>query len=130
MRSLVTLLAVSVLGGCGGSEPFPRVDFPEQPGNYVQFYTQSGHPVVEFVQVDQRGEARSVQTGSWQGKVPIAQRMTNQTAHLHECGIVTFREDASDKVTVSYSRYGLTGECPFKPFPVQWTRIGRVPGSG
>ncbi|ARG90352.1 hypothetical protein AAIH49_21685 [Pseudomonas aeruginosa] len=129
MRSLLTILAVAVLAGCGGSEPFPRVDFPMQPGNYLQFYTQSGHPVVEFVQVDQRREAHSVQSGSWHGKVPIAQRMTNQTALLQECGLVTFREDDSEKVPVSYSRYNATEECPFKPFPALWTRVGRVPAN-
>ena len=55
--------------------------------------------------------------------------MTNQAALLQECGLVTFREDDSEKVPVSYSRYSATGECPFRPFPVLWTRVGRAHAS-
>lgn len=127
MRSLFTLFAVAALAGCGGSEPLPRVEFPTQPGNYLQFYTQHGHPMVEFVQVDQRGEVHSVQSGSWLGKVPITRSMMNQTANIQECGVVTFKETAADQVTVSFSRSIMAGDCPFKPFPVQWIRVGRVP---
>lgn len=129
MRTVFTLLALSVLAGCGGSEPFPRTDFPQQPGNYLQFFTESGHPMVEFVQVDASGESRAASSGVWNGQVPIARRITNQSVMLAECGVVTFREDTSDKVSVSYSRVSSTVQCPFNPFPAVWTRVGRAPAS-
>ena len=69
IRATCCISSWRLLAGCGGSQPFPRVDFPKQPGNYLQFYTQFGHPVVEFVQVGQRGEAHSVQSDIWHGKV-------------------------------------------------------------
>lgn len=124
--SLILLVAAS-LAGCGADNPFPRVEFPATPGNYVQFYSGSAGTVAELAQVMASGEVVAIATSTWHGKVSLESPVVNQTALFSECGLFTFRESHGRLVSSSFQRTASTSKCPFNPVPVQWTRVGPNP---
>ena len=120
--SLIILASVT-LSGCGSDNPYPRVDFPSTPGNYVQFYYGSGGTVAELAQVSPSGQVVTIATANWHGRVSLESLVVNQTALFSECGLVSFRETADGTVFGTYERVTLAADCPFKPIPRQWKRI-------
>ena len=129
MRLFLSLiiLASASLSGCGSDNPFPRVDFPSTPGNYVQFYYGSGGTVAELAQVSPSGQVVTIATANWHGRVSLESLVVNQTALFSECGLFTFRESHGRLVSSSFQRTASTSKCPFNPVPVQWTRVGPNP---
>lgn len=125
MRLFLSLiiLASASLSGCGSDNPFPRVDFPSTPGNYVQFYYGVGGTIAELAQVSPTGQTVTIATSNWHGGVSLESPVVNQTALFSECGLFTFRETPDGLVSSSYQRVALKSDCPFNPVPIQWKRI-------
>lgn len=125
MRLFLSLiiLASASLSGCGSDNPFPRVDFPSTPGNYVQFYYGSGGTVAELAQVSPSGQVVAIATANWHGRVSLESLVVNQTALFSECGLFTFRESPDGSVSASFQRVEAVADCPFNPVPRQWKRI-------
>ncbi|HRL95501.1 MAG TPA: hypothetical protein PK873_18370 [Pseudomonas sp.] len=130
MRRFLSLiiLVLASLSGCGSDNPFPRVDFPSAPGNYVQFYYGSGGTIAELAQVSPSGQVVAITTSNWHGRVSLESPVVNQTALFSECGLFSFRETPGGLVSSSYQRVSQKPDCPFNPVPAQWKRIAPARG--
>lgn len=127
-RLLIPSLVLSLVG-CGAADnPFPRVEYPSTPGNFVQFYLDGGAVVAEIAKVDVRGVAVTLKSSGWHGgKVRLESGVSNQTAAFPECGVLlSFKEHPNRTVTTSpiVSSEVAKKSCPLGPLPVEWKRVG------
>jgi hypothetical protein len=127
-------LAPILLAGCGESGPFPRVDFPEAPGHYVQFYQGAGAKVyAEFSSVDAAGAAHTLVSGLWHGRFNLSHGVENETLYLTDCGVlVTFHRGDVGVVRATYdvNSYVQRDACPLNPLPANWIAVGPGAVSG
>lgn len=116
------------LAGCSDNNPHPRIDVPAAQGNYSQFYLDEHTAVAEIAGVNAVGKVTS-QVAPFNSRTSFDRPVTNETVLFEHCGLFTFREKPDGTVSSSHAPYGSQANCPFKPVPAQWQRVGPQSGA-
>ncbi|WP_152993945.1 hypothetical protein [Pseudomonas aeruginosa] len=135
MRRVIVPLVVSALAmaltGCSEPNPYPRVDYPSNAGNFIQFYLDGVTPFVELAKVDASGTAVTLKSSAWHGRVRVENGLHNQTAAFPECGVtLSFRDLGDGRVNTSAAVASEVAKksCPLGPLPAQWQLVSPPAG--
>jgi len=114
-----------VVAGCSDS-PYPRVEFPNASGAYIQLYLDGYAPTVELAKVDESGNAVTLTSKEWLGQVKVENGLNHQTARFAECGVtLAFSEREHGVIVTSEAVLDEVERqaCPLGKLPAQWKLI-------
>jgi hypothetical protein len=125
MSYLFTSFAIATtiaLTGCKGQE-HQRVEFPTQPGHYLQVYERDGKQWLEIAQVNSEGKIRHA-AGLADPESDLSKRLPRTAVNFEDCGRGTFLQPQISLGKVFMGSWeGATVNCELQNLPKEFDRL-------